>query len=380
MFSFYCPNNVERPVRRSSKHLNLQFYKTIKSNINEEAFDIYKLNNNFSCGYLAIGNNDSKHIDIYKINSKDDIKLLHRIKINSEDISNIKYNYDSYHDCHYLKVLINSHSNIFIYKIINEYKYNLIFNLKEFSIQGRYSMSNNPIYHNLTELIFNKEQSFLIVFYVLQQGFYHTQAYINIFDFIRNNKYYLKDTYEKGYNVFENYYSRGLITEDINNIYDIKIGDKNYFGFIKYDTFYLYNLDFSNLKSSDIQYERDKKNNKADIEKIELPIKPEINCIFIPDNNRNEFFYIYETSYFYNGLISKIYKISIKYNQIIYKSEISSDKITSVVVWNEKYLLLFEDKGKYIKSFNIKTGRVEKKFNNCNDILRNGKKITINDN
>ena len=379
-----------------NKSPNLQFYKILE--IGKNSFDIYKLDNKSSNGYLAVAND--KNIDIYKINSEDDIKLIHSIKVEfkdmkkfecKQDINCMKYYYDSYHDCHYLTILINNHCNILIYKIKEECKYDLIFNHSEMKSQGGYSMSRRPIYYRLYELIFNKDQAFLILFYVLQRGCCYRAAYIDVIDFINQEKYEFIQDYDNEYGE-----RRPLLNESIMNIHGIKKSEKNYIGFLEYNQFYLYNLSLSNLISNPDSYEEmDEKAKKIDLEIIKLPEElrdmskesfGDINSFLVKENNDDEYLYIYQAinPFNYWGDDNKdicnnnIYKININNNQIIYKSKINVKSISSMVLWNEKYLLIFEYKGSNISLFNMKTAIIEKIFNHGDNVLCNGKKLIIN--
>ena len=51
---------------------------------------------------------------MYKINSKDDIKLIHTIKLDYDNINLIKYFYDSFNHFHYLVILINNRTKVLI--------------------------------------------------------------------------------------------------------------------------------------------------------------------------------------------------------------------------------------------------------------------------
>ena len=60
---------------------------------------------------------------------------------------------------------------------------------------------------------------------------------------------------------------------------------------------------------------------------------------------------------------------------------LGSIALISMIVWNDKYLLLFEKEKNYILLFNLLTGRIETKFNyeNKDNYLLTGKKLVIND-
>ena len=98
---------------------NLQFQKKENGLNYTTSFDAFTINNksdnyNLSGSYLALGNNDSKNIFMYKINSKDDIKLIHTIKLDYDNINLIKYFYDSFNHFHYLVILINNRTKVLI--------------------------------------------------------------------------------------------------------------------------------------------------------------------------------------------------------------------------------------------------------------------------
>ena len=352
-----------------SKAPNLKFYKNVnETNIN--TFDAYTLTtkgqniNDFSGSYLALENNQTKNIDIYTIHSKDYIYLFHTIKIGFEDINIIKYYYDSYYDSHYLLALINAKTKVLIYKITHKCQYYLIFNQSDIRSQGGISSRKESVHYRWCELIFNKENSFLILFYVLQQGCCHRNAYCDIIDFIKNEKYELNRFYQKF-----------IIDESIKNIYDIKKGDKNYIGFLKYNKLYLYDISPSNLiKDSNKKIQ---KVEMLEIWKEQNKVDPRnYNGVLINENNGDECLYIYQS--YSNIKDIYIWKTSLKNKQIIYRVELNTYRINYMLFWNKKFSLIFEENGN-ILLFNMKKGRVENKFNNGNDIFHNGKKIVIND-
>ena len=117
---------------------------------------------------------------------------------------------------------------------------------------------------------------------------------------------------------------------------------------------------------------------------------------FSRERNGGEYLYLYQYQDYYsycsdesdgeegeenegNDLQSCIYKLNLKNNQLIYLSKIKTPGIMSMLNWNEKFLIIFEAKGKKMLLFNKKTARVEKAFNNVEGTLQEGKKITIND-
>ena len=221
---------------------NLKFFKKEVNNVT--TFDTFIINDkdknkdNFSGIYLALGNTDSNNLSIYKINSKDNIKLIHTIKIGCENICVIKYYKNQYTGSHYLTALINNRSKILIYEIIDECKYNLIFEHIEIKSQGGYSMTKRPLFYRFYELMFNKKESFLILFYTIQRGCCYRETYLDLFDFIKKEKYRLKSIKRE---------EEELINEGIKNIIEIKRAEKTYLSFLNRDTFYLYYLSSSNL-------------------------------------------------------------------------------------------------------------------------------------
>ena len=94
--------------------INIKFYKTIDGLCKSNIFEMYKMKiKNKKEAYLSIANNKSKCIQIYKINSKDDFKLIHTIKIDGKDINEIKYFYNKYTDTHYLTALVDDSEKIY---------------------------------------------------------------------------------------------------------------------------------------------------------------------------------------------------------------------------------------------------------------------------
>ena len=69
---------------KEKSSINLSFCKTIKENQNFNTFEVFKMkvkDDNSSYGYLALANNESESIDIYKIYPKNDFKLIQSIKV-----------------------------------------------------------------------------------------------------------------------------------------------------------------------------------------------------------------------------------------------------------------------------------------------------------
>ena len=374
---------------------NLQFYKKGFNNVT--VFDTFIINNknksknNFSGIYLALGNSDSNNLSIYKINSKDSIKLIHTIKIGCENINVIKYYNNPYTESHYLTALINNRSKILIYEIIDECKYNLMFEHIEIKSQGGYSMSRRPLFYRFYELMFNKEESFLILFYVVQRGCCYREVYLDLFNFIKKEKYRLKSLKRE-----EEEEEEEEINEGIKSIIEIKRNEKTYLSFLNRGNFYLYYLSTSNLipvPKEEIRTCSKKKKQIAECIKMKIAPYLRINKgFFLPERNGEEYLYLYQDQGYYtdssdesdgeegeeNALQNCIYKINVKNNQLIYLSKIKTPGIISMLNWNEKYLIIFEDKGKKMLLFNKKTARVEKAFNKVEDTLKEGKKITIN--
>ena len=95
-------NYFQKSSKNDTKKPNLKYYKQITNKcqsgsyeINSSGpFEVFKLEsyyqeNNFYGGYLATGNNETKNIDIYKINSKDNIELIHTIQVQYATINMI---------------------------------------------------------------------------------------------------------------------------------------------------------------------------------------------------------------------------------------------------------------------------------------------------
>ena len=137
----------KKTISSDKKNIKLNYYKIITDKgelLNEydyyyqylETFDVYNLNikenneknENYLCGYLAAPNRETKNIEIYKICSKDNIKLIYTLEVGFDSIQNIKYFYDKYRDINYLTALINKNEIIKIWKIKDETNYELILN------------------------------------------------------------------------------------------------------------------------------------------------------------------------------------------------------------------------------------------------------------
>ena len=123
--------------------------------------------------------------------------------------------------------------------------------------------------------------------------------------------------------------------------------------------------------------------------KIKINIYPNseiINGILIHDiKNEINHLYSYQTEKKiigdYEVNENSICKIDINNNQILFKMNLGSIALISMIVWNDKYLLLFEKEKNYILLFNLLTGRIETKFiyENKDNYLFTGKKLVIND-
>ena len=309
---------------------------------------------NFYGGYLATSNRETKNIDIYKIYSKDNIKLIHTIELKYKTINNIKYFYDSFHNIHYLTALIDENSEILIWKIKNENEYYLISNHQEIVFQGGINMSRRPIRYNFYMLIFNKENSLLIMIYSVQRGCTRRNTIIEKFDFINNRKL--------------NYFPIHFYHDNFKGI-SINIDGNDYLGVLLGNNFELYNVFSDELK-----------NNQKKINIIRDDYYQVIrNGIMIKENDKEEYLY-YNTYFRYDdNKINFIFKANTKTNENLFRIDLGINKPISTLEWNKKYLLLFEIDGKNIFFFNTKTCRIEKKINNDDGNLFSGKKLVIND-
>ena len=98
--------------------------------------------------------------------------------------------------------------------------------------------------------------------------------------------------------------------------------------------------------------------------------------MFIQDNKNSEYLFSchkYQYKYY-------ILKTNIKYNQITYKAEINTNELNSMLDWNDNYLIFFEKEGKNILLLNKRIGKIEKKLNNEDKSLINGKKLNNSEN
>jgi hypothetical protein len=340
----------------NNKNLNI-FYNKLYYIISIEI--IKKNKQKFLGGYLATSNFKTKNIDIYKIYSKDNFKLIHIIKIGYKSIHQIKYFYDTFHNIHYLTTLIDDQTNILIWKINNESEYELILNYNDKAYQGGYSMSLNPISFNFYMLMLDKEQSFLILIYINQVGCLSRYTKIEKYDLIHNKK--------MGKISFENY-----PYYDIYKGFSINLNGQQYLGILMIDEFILYNI-FSSESFIKIKEIKNLKDHSC-YEYIN-------NGIIICENEEDKFMYF---NHFKINEGKKdrntIYKINLKENENLFKYDLNTNELISILDWNKKYFILFEKSSRYFYLLNIKTCKIENKFNNKDSDLYSGKKLVINDN
>ena len=363
-------NYLQKSSKNDTKKPNLKYYKQITNKcqsgsyeINSSGpFEVFKLEsyyqeNNFYGGYLATGNNETKNIDIYKINSKDNIELIHTIQVQYATINTIKYFYDPFNDINYLTALINNKTRILIWKILNENKYKLILNLFENVLQGGIGITLRPRRYDYYYLLFDKGKSILVFNYKIQSGCMSSNVYLEKYDFI-NNK-----SLEKISN---------FNWEPIYQSFPVYLNKKNYMAILNLSSF-----DLIEIFKTDI---------KNEITKLDLIPKniyaKNINAIITEENNEDEFLYlIYHT--YYNNDVGKniLIKINLKNKENLFKTELDIDNLITISFWNKNYLLLFEIKSTIMHLFNTKTCRIEKKFiNNKGNGLFTGKKLVINNN
>ena len=420
----------KKTINSDKKNIKLNYYKIITDKgelLNEydycyqylETFDVYNLNikenneknENYLCGYLAAPNRETKNIEIYKICSKDNIKLIYTLEVGFDSIQNIKYFYDKYRDINYLTALINKNEIIKIWKIKDETNYELILNYTKSANQGGYSMSYRPIRYKCYSLLFNENNSILAMIYHVQNGCTQRDSYIKKYDFINKR--------ELG--KFKSNSLYGI--NDFNKIFPIIHNGINYLGILSEYSFFLYDI-FSPIicrknrkkcyykndgENSETESDEDNKNyfyyrdndeieddeeikkekEKMGKKKIKINIYPNseiINGILIHDiKNKINYLYSYQTEKKiigdYEVNENSICKIDINNNQILFKMNLGSIALISMIVWNDNYLLLFEKEKNYILLFNLLTGRIETKFNyeNKDNYLLTGKKLVIND-
>ena len=363
-------NYLQKSSKNDTKKPNLKYYKQITNKCQFDSyeintsgpFEVFKLEsyyqeNSFYGGYLATGNNETKNIDIYKINSKDNIELIHTIQVQYATINTIKYFYDPFNDINYLTALINNKTRILIWKIISENKYKLILNLFENVLQGGIGITLRPRRYDYYYLLFDKGKSILVFNYKIQSGCMSSNVYLEKYDFI-NNK-----SLEKISN---------FNWEPIYQSFPVYLNKKNYMAILNLSSF-----DLIEIFKADI---------KNEITKLDLIPKniyaKNINAIITEENNEDEFLYlIYHT--YYNNDVGKniLIKINLKNKENLFKTELDIDNLITISFWNKNYLLLFEIKSTIMHLFNTKTCRIEKKFiNNKGNGLFTGKKLVINNN
>ena len=348
---------------------NLSFCKTIKENQNFNTFDVFKLegkdeNSNFIYGYLALTNNESKSIDIYKIFSKNDFKLIQSIKVNCKNIDFIKFFYDPYLKVHYITALINQindDSEIIIWKIVDENKYILIYNYTNDMLKQPYMMSVRIIFLRFYSILFTKNQLFLIIYYKMNFG--RRAGALDIINLY--NKKRLSTPEEVGYFTYKK----------VIKVFHVNRNIGNYLGVLDIDSFRL-------LKLLPDNFNPDSKEmfDSADFVKIDFAEKLNkgkvIDGVLIEENNNSEYLFTchkFQDKYY-------IIKTDIKNNQIVFKSEIHTKELNSMLSWNNNYLVFFTKEGKIILLFNKKTGKIEKKLINGEKSLINGKKLIIHEN
>ena len=365
-------NYFQKSSKNDTKKPNLKYYKQITNKcqsgsyeINTSGpFEVFKLEsyyqeNNFYGGYLATGNNETKNIDIYKINSKDNIELIHTIQVQYATINTIKYFYDPFNDINYLTALINNKTRILIWKILNENKYKLILNLFENVLQGGIGITLRPRRYDYYYLLFDKGKSILVFNYKIQSGCMSSNVYLEKYDFINNKS-------------LEKISNFNWKPQPLYKSFPVYLNKKNYMAILNLSSF-----DLIEIFKTDI---------KNEITKLDLIPKnicaKNINAIITEENNEDEFLYlIYHT--YYNNDVGKniLIKINLKNKENLFKTELDIDNLITISFWNKNYLLLFEIKSTIMHLFNTKTCRIEKKFiNNKGNGLFTGKKLVINNN
>ena len=365
-------NYLQKSSKNDTKKPNLKYYKQITNKcqsgsyeINSSGpFEVFKLEsyyqeNNFYGGYLATGNNETKNIDIYKINSKDNIELIHTIQVQYATINTIKYFYDPFNDINYLTALINNKTRILIWKILNENKYKLILNLLENVLQGGIGITLRPRRYDYYYLLFDKGKSILVFNYKIQSGCMSSNVYLEKYDFINNKS-------------LEKISNFNWKPQPLYKSFPVYLNKKNYMAILNLSSF-----DLIEIFKTDI---------KNEITKLDLIPKnicaKNINAIITEENNEDEFLYlIYHT--YYNNDVGKniLIKINLKNKENLFKTELDIDNLITISFWNKNYLLLFEIKSTIMHLFNTKTCRIEKKFiNNKGNGLFTGKKLVINNN
>ena len=370
--NIYLNYRLKSSKENDIKKPNLKYYKQITNKCQSGSYEInssgpfevfkmesYYQENNFYGGYLATGNNETKNIDIYKINSKDNIELIHTIQVQYATINTIKYFYDPFNDINYLTALINNKTRILIWKILNENKYKLILNLFENVLQGGIGITLRPRRYDYYYLLFDKGKSILVFNYKIQSGCMSSNVYLEKYDFINNKS-------------LEKISNFNWKPQPLYKSFPVYLNKKNYMAILNLSSF-----DLIEIFKTDI---------KNEITKLDLIPKniyaKNINAIITEENNEDEFLYlIYHT--YYNNDVGKniLIKINLKNKENLFKTELDIDNLITISFWNKNYLLLFEIKSTIMHLFNTKTCRIEKKFiNNKGNGLFTGKKLVINNN
>ena len=349
---------------------NISFCKTIKENQSFNTFDVFKMeakddNSKFIYGYLAFANNKSKSIDIYKIYPKNDFKIIQSIKVDCNTIDFIKYFYDPFLKVNYITALINKineDSEILIWKIVDESKYILTYNYTDDMLKKPYMMSVKIIFFRFFSILFTQNQFFLIIYYKMKFGKRAgTLDIINLY-----NKIKLFSPKEVGY----------FTDKKIIKVFHVNRNNGNYLGVLDIDSFRLLKL------LPDDKYNKDSKemfdsNDIININFNEILKKGKvIDGILSEKNNNSKYLF---TCHKVKGKYY-ILKTDIKYNQIVYKAEINTNEVNSMLSWNDNYLVIFEKEGKNIVIFDKRTCKIEKKLINGDKSLINGKKINIHEN
>ena len=348
---------------------NLSFCKTIKENQNVNTFEVFNMkvkddNSSFIYGYLALQNTESKSIDIYKIYPKNDFKLIQSIKVNCKSIDFIKFFYDPYLKVNYLTSLINvinDENDILIWKIEDKTKYILIYACSDEILKGRIIMSSKTTFFRFYNILFAKNQFFLIIYFKMIFG--KRAGALDIINLYNNKRLFTPK--EVGYFTYKK----------IIKVFHVIRDTGNYLGVLDIDSFTLLKIlpDNFNPNSKDIFDSTDivKRNFVG-----KLNIGEVIDGVLIQENNDNEYLFTYlkyQDKYY-------IIKTNIKYNQIAYKAEINTNELNSMLAWNANYLIFFEKEGKNILLFNKRIGKIEKRLINEDTSLINGKKLNIHEN
>ena len=355
--------------KKENNSPNYSFCKTIKENQNINTFEVFNMkvkddNSSFIYGYLALQNTESKSIDIYKIYPKNNFKLIQSIKVNGKNIDFIKFFYDPYLKVYYLSALINKindENDILIWKIVKESQCILIYSYTDDMLKGAIIMSVKTAFFRFFSILFTNSQFFLIIYY--KMNLCKRAGYLDIINMYNNKR--LDSPEEVSYFTYKK----------IINVFQVNRDTGNYLGVLYIDSFTLFKIipDEINQNSEEIF-------DSTDIVKINFVDKLNkgevIDGVLIQDNNNREYLF---SSHIYQGKYY-ILKSDIKYNQITYKTEINTNELNSMLVWNTSYLIFFEKEGKNILLLNKRIGKIEKKLINEDKVLINGKKIKINEN